>query len=366
MNKSFLFITFLSILIGIVSCGEDQQAIHPEKGELTESVYASVEVFPEDMVSVYPARPGILEAIFIDEGDSVFNGQTMASIVSENVKINKENARIGLNLAEEKLKGKDAVLAAMRNEIRIKEEQVLLDSVNFFRQKRLIDKKIGSQMELEQRKMNYDLSRSQLQSLKINYKQTQLELQSTYQQNANAVVSAQNELEDYAVRSVLNGKVYQVFKKEGEFISTQQPLATIGKAEAFILELMVDEVDVAKIRIGQQGLVSLEAYPDTVFEVMVTKIYPYKDEKTQSFKIEAKFVNPPEVLLPGMSGEANIIIQKKKEVLSIPLEYLYDNNKVLTKKGEVEVNTGLRNLERVEILSGLTEDDEILKPKEGE
>lgn len=362
---SLFFLTTLLVFI-FSACEGDREAIQPEVIDLTESVYASVEVYPVDMVSVYPSRPGILEGIFIDEGDSVFNGQVMATIVSENIKINKENARIGFDLAREKLKGKDAVLSALRNEIKIKEEQVLLDSINYFRQKKLREKKIGSEMELEQRKMNYDLSRSQLKSLRINYKQTQLELQSAYQQNANAVESASNELEDYEVRSVLDGKVYQVFKKEGEFIGTQQPLATIGKAEEFLVELMVDEVDVARIRVGQTGMVSLEAYSDSVFEVMVTKIYPFKDERTQSFKIEARFVNPPEVLLPGMSGEANIIISKKKNALTIPLEYLYDNNKVLTKEGEVEVKTGLRNLERVEILSGLTAEDEILKPKESE
>lgn len=360
---SIVLLVFSSILF---SCSENVEKTSPEKGKMTEAVYASAEIYPVDMVSVYASRPGIIEGIFVDEGDSIFKDQTLAEISSDNVKINSDNARIGLDLARQKLQGKNAVLSALRSEIKIKEQQVILDSVNYFRQQKLFEKKIGSQSDLEQRKMNYDLSKSQLNSLRINYRQTQLELQSSYKQNANALKSANVELDHYFIKSVMDGKVYEVFYNPGEYVSTQQPIATIGKNNHFLIELSVDEVDIARVRLGQKGLITLEAYPDQVFDFMITKIYPYKDLKTRSFKVEAQFVEPPKVLLAGMSGEANIIIQEKENCLSIPISFLYDINKVMTENGEVEVKTGIRSLERIEIISGLEEDDVIIKPEEVE
>ncbi len=356
----------LAIGFALFSCGEEKEKISPERGKMTEAVYASAEIYPVDMFQVYASRPGIVEGIFIDEGDSIFKGQTIAEITSEDVKINSDNARIGVDLARQKLKGKNAVLSSLRSEIKIKEQQVLLDSVNYFRQAKLYEQKIGSKIELEQRKMNYDLSRSQLVSLKINYRQTQLDLQSNYNQNVNALKSANIELGNYSVKSVMDGKVYEVFINPGEFVSTQQPIATVGKVDLFLIELLIDEVDIARVRLGQKGLIKLESYPDQVFEFIITKVYPFKNLKTRSFKVEAQFIKPPEVLLAGMSGEANIIIQEKENCLSIPLNYLFDNNKVLTEDGEIEVKTGIRSLERVEILSGIDENTVLIKPEKVE
>jgi len=65
-----------------------------------------------------------------------------------------------------------------------------------------------------------------------------------------------------------------------------------------------------------------------------------------------------------MSGEANIIISEKTDVLTIPISYLIDGKYVEIENQErIEVETGVRNLDRVEILSGLKEGDKIVMPK---
>ncbi|MEQ9581715.1 MAG: efflux transporter periplasmic adaptor subunit, partial [Arenibacter sp.] len=69
-------------------------------------------------------------------------------------------------------------------------------------------------------------------------------------------------------------------------------------------------------------------------------------------------------LYPGLAGEGNIIISEKENVLTIPKEFLLEGNKVKTQDGLVEVVTGLQNLERVEIINGIIETTEILKPEE--
>ena len=123
----------------------------------------------------------------------------------------------------------------------------------------------------------------------------------------------------------------------------------------------MDEVDIIRISVQQQVIVNLDAYQDQVFKGKVTKIYPKKDERNQTFKVEATFDSPPKKLYPGLSGEANIIIATKGNVLTIPKNYITNDNKVKTVNGFVQVTIGLQNLEFVEILSGITKDTYLFK-----
>ena len=71
--------------------------------------------------------------------------------------------------------------------------------------------------------------------------------------------------------------------------------------------------------------------------------------------MEAVFDTQPKVLYPGLSGEANIVIGKRENVLTIPLEYLLEEDKIKTDAGIIAIKTGMRNMEYIEVLSGITE-----------
>jgi HlyD family secretion protein len=85
--------------------------------------------------------------------------------------------------------------------------------------------------------------------------------------------------------------------------------------------------------------------------------------KTQSFEIEAVFDEKPNKLYPGLSAEVNIVIAEKTSALLIPVACLGKDNVVATEDGDVVVKPGIRNLEYVEILEGLTPTSKIVAPK---
>ena len=101
-----------------------------------------------------------------------------------------------------------------------------------------------------------------------------------------------------------------------------------------------------------------------VFQAHVDKIIPKKDERSQTFKVEALFADAPEQLYPGLAGEGNVIVGNTERALTIPRSYLINGNRVRTDEGMVQVSVGLGNLEYVEILGGLSEETAILKPEE--
>jgi hypothetical protein len=67
------------------------------------------------------------------------------------------------------------------------------------------------------------------------------------------------------------------------------------------------------------------------------------------------------VLYPNLTVEANVVIQTKNNILTLPRSLVSDDGFVTTKSGgKVAVKIGLKDYERVEILSGITADDEII------
>ncbi len=347
-----------------LSCGKKQDTIVPTKTRLTESVYSSVTIQPDSLYQAYAAVNGILDRNLVEEGDNVTRGTPLVQIINNAPKLNTENAKFALRQAQENYSGSAAILKSLQEEIESADLALKNDSINYFRQKNLWEQHIGSKVQFENRKLAYELSKNKVRLLKNSYERTEKELFTNLQLAKNNYRTSQISTKDFTITSKINGKVYAIYKNPGEIVNTMEPLAAVGSANDFIVELLVDEVDIVKLSVGQKTLVTLDAYGTEVFEAEVSKIYPKKDERSQTFKVEAIFMHPPKKLYPGLAGEGNIVIAEKENVLTIPSEFLIDGNQVQTEEGLVPVSIGLKNLERVEILGGIDDKTKILKPEE--
>lgn len=356
-------IQLMTLLLIIVSCTNKQDKMLPEQRALTESVYSSVTVQPDSLYQVYAIVAGILDKNLVEEGDLVSKGTILLQIVNNTPKLNTLNAKLALNLAQENYTGSAAILDGIKDEIEAATLKYKNDSINYFRQKNLWEQQIGSKVQYDTKKLNYQLASNTLNLLQSKYNRTKNELQTVVKQARNNYKSSLINTKDFTVKSKINGKVYALYKEPGEIVTTMEPLAAIGSATNFIIEMLVDEVDIVRISKNQKVIINLDAYNGDVFKGKVSKIYPKKDERNQTFKVEAVFDEAPKVLYPGLSGESNIIIAKKDRVLTIPKSYLFDGNKVKTDTGLVAVVTGLQNMEYIEVLSGITKDTYLYKPE---
>ncbi len=351
-------------LLFLLGCGNEQKKIQPEKINLTESVYSSVTVQPDSLYQAYAIVAGILDNNLLEEGDLVNKGTPLLQIINTSPKLNSDNARLAMQLAQENYNGSSAILGGIEDEIRSATLSLKNDSINYFRQKNLWEQKIGSKVEFDNRKLAYEISQNNLQLLKSKFARTKNELSTQVAQAKNNYKTAQVSTKDFTVTSKINGKVYALYKNRGENVTTMEPLASVGSANDFIIEMLVDEVDIVKLSVGQKSLITLDAYGSEAFEAKIRKIYPRKDERSQTFKVEAVFIDPPSKLYPGLAGEGNIIIAEREGVLAIPKAYLIEGNKVRTNDGLVSVKIGLQNMDKVEILEGIDQNTSLLKPEE--
>ncbi len=354
----------LAASVILLSCSSSEDKVRPALHPITESVYSSVTIQPDSLYKAYASVGGLLETNFIEEGSSVTKGMALMQVINSNPKINAENARLSLELAKKNFSGSSALLSSIEDEIKAARLTLLNDSVNYCRQRNLWEQGIGSKIEYDTKKLAYQLSGNKVSLLESKYEQSRNELQTQLQQAENNYTASLITTGDFTVESQIDGKVYAIYKNPGEIVNTMEPLALVGSATDFVIELLVDEVDIVKLHPGQQVLVTLDAYNGQVFTAKVDKIFPKKDERNQTFLVEALFDEQPDVLYPGLAGEANILIDQKKEALIIPKQFLINGNKVKTDDGIVEVEIGLQSMDSVEVINGITSETWIYKPND--
>ncbi len=177
-------------------------------------------------------------------------------------------------------------------------------------------------------------------------------------QNAKSQLQiASNESGRYTIRSQVDGKVFKTMKEKGELVRRNETVAVIGKDSAFYLELSVDELDVQRIKVDQEVVVKIDAYPDKTFYARVTKIYPLINKQQQSIRVDADLTGPLPGVFSGLALEANIIIQKKEKALVIPKSALLPGDSLNIKTGDgfrkIKVVKGIETMDEVEIVQGL-------------
>ena len=360
MKRYFRLLLILLILAG---CTGKEEKTQPTVADISESVYASGVVKSRDQHQVFPTVSGTVQQILVTEGDVVKKGDALMKIDNEAARLSTENARIAAEYA--RVSANSEKLNELREAIELAQSKKQNDSLLLVRQRNLWAKQIGTRVELEQRELSYQNSLTSYRSAILRYNDLKKQLDFAARQSQKNLQISQTMSGDYTVKSETGGRVYSVLKKEGEMVNPQMPVAIVGAADDFILELQVDEYDIARVKIGQKVLLNMDSYKGQVFEATVYKINPAMNERTRSFTVEASFVTKPPALYPNLTTEANIIIRTKKNALLIPREYLLDGAFVMTDDGKkVPVKTGLKDYQKVEILEGLTKDDVIVKPAE--
>ena len=354
ISSGILFLLFFS-------CNSKKEGIKPVEQKITESVYASGIVKSKHQYQVYAAVNGLVAGVYVSEGDMVKKGDPILKITNTAASLNAENAQLSVDFT--------AVGANQErlNELKINTDLAKSKSENdallLQRQRNLWNQQIGTRNELDQRELAYKSSVTAYAAAKLRYTELQKQINYQAKQSQKNLQLTKTQVGDYTVKSETDGMVYSVLKEQGEMVNTQTAVALIGRGDSFILELQVDEYDISRVKEGQKILISMDSYKGQVFEAIVEKINPLMSERSKSFTVNAIFVKQPSALYPNLTCEANIVIHEKQKALTIPRTYLMDGDFVLLEGNEKrKIVIGLKDFQQVEILSGLTANDVIIKP----
>lgn len=179
--------------------------------------------------------------------------------------------------------------------------------------------------------------------------------------------------QDTTVLATIGGRVENLSAMVGDVVAHTQdiPVLLIVSNPKHVVSISIGEIDAALLKASQSAELSVDAFPDTVFPAVVSRIDAVgtrdADGVTYTAWLELTEVNTR--LLSGMAVDAEILIETKRNVLAVPntaLQYrtgkyfltLGDEKK--KPLGEKEVKIGIRDAEYTEITSGIEENEKIL------
>ncbi len=306
---------------------------------------ATGKVIPEDEVEIKPQISGIIEKIFLAEGDKVSAGDLLARIkvVPNEQSMNQAQGRV-----------RTAEIASSNTKI------------EYDRNKALFDKGVISSQNFNTLQLQYDQARQELQNAQADY-------QIIRRGSAGGSSSANTN-----IRATVTGTILEIPVEEGDQViqsnnfndgTTIASIADLGK---MIFEGQVDEGEVGKLKLGMPLKISLGAIENKDFNAKLKFIAPKGVEESGAvqFRIEGDVeVDSTFMIRAGYSANASLVLERKDSILVIP-EALLQFDKA-TDKPFVEISVGDQKFERkdveigisdgvnVEIVSGLTEKDEV-------
>ncbi len=302
-------------------------------------------VIPEDEVEIKPQISGIIEKLFVEEGDLVANGDLLAKV---KVVPNEQS----LNSAKGRLSNAKLVL---RNA-----------EVEYNRNKQLFDKEIISRQNFDNVELSYNQAKQNVENAKSDLEIIQLG------STGGSTIANTN------IRAIVPGTILEIPVKEGDQViesntfNAGTTIATVADLNKMIFEGKVDEAEVAKLKIDMPLKVTLGAIENKEFDAQLKFIAPKGNEEqgTVQFKVEGEvFLDDSVFVRAGYSANASLLLEKKDSVMSIPealLQFDRETNKpyveIKDEKGKFvrkKIETGISDGINVEILSGLVLEDKI-------
>jgi multidrug efflux pump subunit AcrA (membrane-fusion protein) len=220
---------------------------------------------------------------------------------------------------------------------------------------------VGDMVSTETLIANVDAS-----SAKIGYLEQKMDLQ-----KAKLVLEeAKNLLGQYVVKAEFDGTLIELNATEGDHLQSGEDAAVIASVDQLRMKVVIDEYDIGKVFVGQTAEVYFTAFGNEAFTGVLGKVGQRGELENGSVNFRAEIlIEGNERIKPGMSGDADIFVEKKEDVLRVSREAItiLDDGvgivQLLNAEGEpeaLEVQTGAEGDLYVEILSGISEGDLIV------
>ena len=168
-------------------------------------------------------------------------------------------------------------------------------------------------------------------------------------------------IDDCRVKAPTSGTVTELFAQPGEVVAVRAPLVRMF-SQALQVEARINEEDFSGIHPGLDASVRFLAYGPELYPAKVVKVLPNADPLNQQYRAYLEVNIPADRLIPGLSGEASIIRNRRAGALIAPRSALKDGAVFVIENGVAHrrpVTLGFRSLSAVEILDGVPENAQV-------
>jgi HlyD family secretion protein len=370
-----------------------------KKATIVEKVSASGTVQPVVEVKISPEVSGEIIELKIEEGDSVVKGDFLLKLRPDNFVSARDRAVANRNQQLANQKSAESSLSRSK-------ASYMRAKLDFERQKKLWDERVISEADYQTADANFKIAEQDLKAAEQTVEAAKYILQSS-----NASVTEANEnLRLTSIMAPMNGIVSKLDVEKGETVvgtSQMQGTEMLRIADLSKMEVRVDvnENDIIRVNLGDTVEIDVDSYSylEKKFLGTVTQIANSANDKISSdavteFEVRILILSSSYVDLikegnkypfrPGMTASVDILTESKKNILTAPLGAVTTREPVKSKDDEgkkasdsktkdeeleeivfvmkdgvavqTKVKTGISDFDRIEILEGLSEGDEIV------
>ena len=351
-----------------------------EKGEVNSFLKVTGVVEANETVRVTSEIMGQAKEVKVKDGEEINKGDILIVLDDEQIKIQVAQAQATLDSIQasyDKIKSGARPQEIKQAESAVLQAKINRDSAeeNYLRMQKLFSEKAISEQQYEQAKNQYEIADVQYQSARESYElvlegaaeEDIKSVEAQVRQTKAALDMAKYQLKNTQITAPISGKVTSISVSSGEMIAPSVPLLAIIDVSRIFVKVGISEKDISKINVGQKVSLEIDAFLEDKFrgEVVSKGVAVDQISKTLEVKIE---ILQPEVDIPvGVFARGDILVKTNQDALIIPSSaltrkkdgiYVYVIEEGIARQKEVVL--GIIQDERVEILSGLSEKEEIV------
>lgn len=304
-----------------------------KKARISEKLFYTGLIEAWSKINITPDVGGKIAKIYVEEGDRVQKDQLLAELDTRAIRLQLEQAKAGLAVAEANQKD------ALRN---------------LERMQRLKSENAVSDQQYEQVKLGYDAAEAQLQQARaaLNLANHNLDV-SIMKAPFSGVIASRNAEVGDVINPLMGG------------FSPSSGVLTLMDFSRVKIEIEVSPQDIGRIKKGLTALLRVDAFPDREFQGKVSVVNLTADPMTRKFRVQILADNPGLELRPNTFGEVILEVNTHDEALIIPQKGVLENTYVFVAREDdtvvrKEITLGLQNTDMVEVISGIEVDDLVV------
>lgn len=284
------------------------------KGTISSYILLSSNLETEKMADIYSRVQGLVEKIYVEEGDYVKKNQVLMELEAEEYILAEESARVDY---EQK-------------------------KAAYERAEAMLKKELYSQQEFEQVKFPMDAAKIAWEQAKLNLSYTK-------------------------ITSPINGVVGNRLRKPGDRIQPSDQLFTVINLEEMIAVVHIPEREIQRISKGQEAYIFSDNLGKKRYPGWIKRVSPAVDPQSGTFKVTVGVKNVDNELRPGMFVNAHIITETHDNAVLIPkTAIVYENERMNvyvvrdSVARKIQLKSGFENYQYVESLSQISQGEKVI------
>ncbi len=304
------------LLLVFMACSSNEQNAQNNRGnnsvipavEAVQARYGSLplverfsgNVRSENQVPLFPQINAKIEAVYVENGQYVQEGEKLAQLEDEQFRQQLIQAEAGLNINNARLKQAEAQLGELQS--------------RYNREKQLADRDLSSDAVIEQLEAELVSSQANVELAKAQVAQSE-----------SLVEERKETLRRTTITAPISGTIGQRNAEVGMQVSQNTQLFMLGDLTRLRVEIVLTEQMLNKISIGQTANIMVEDYEgnDQVMQAKLSRISPFLNEITRSTEAEIDVQNVNGWLKPGMFVPVDILFGESEQATLIPISAIY-------------------------------------------